>query len=790
MADALADAQALYRESLDALSEQRRQVMEDLQFSDPSDPLQWDPELKRRREGDPGGKRPCLVHDQCGQYVANVAGQIESQPPSLHAIPVNGGATKEAAEQIDGRFRHIEHASRAMQHYARALTSAARTGVGYLVVRPDYVDVALNWQEPRIGSEPDPLKVVFDPWSVETDGSDATFGFILTAVSVATFKRRWPKKDTQDFGDIETTSKRDARKSVLTAEYWSQSDEQETTFIYQIDGEETSGDMDEYSAACLNAGTKIPIIRQEKTKQTSIKWCRMSGADVLEETEYPASSIGIVPVYGYVGFSDGRMRYCGIPRRARAPQQAYNYHVSEQLAYIGTAPKAPWLASKRALAGVETIWDRASIEARAYLPYNDLDEDGAISQPARTNIATSLVNHEAGATAALRDIQASIGMYQANIGAQSNVVSGVAYDSQKQQGEASTAHFPAHMAASLGQVGKIVMEMDAELCDARRTQPIIGVDESAGHVQVDPNQKEAFMRLPDGAGVSINPNIGKYGVRVIVGASYATQRKETNAAFVEMMRANPTMAPVMGPFWAQTLDFPGSDKFAQAMAAMAPPAIKSILQPEGGKNAPDPAMLSQQLQQSQQALQEAIQHAKAAQDDADQAVHGEAQAKQALADQSEQIEIDKYNAETNRLKVTGANTEQIQVVVQQLINDMLSQQAPLPGDDATTGTDPATRQPAVPAGPTTAAPMPAGVAPTNVAPVDGGLPTNQGTDMGEQQYQELSANVQQLAHGQQQLADLMEQLKQVAMRTRKRVPVRDKQGNITHVIDQVVEEGN
>ena len=71
----------------------------------------------------------------------------------------------------------------------------------------------------------------------------------------------------------------------------------------------------------------------------------MSGAAVLEESEYLADSIGIVPVYGSVGFSDGRMRYCGIPRRARAPQQAYNYHVSEQLAYIGTAPKSPWLVT-------------------------------------------------------------------------------------------------------------------------------------------------------------------------------------------------------------------------------------------------------------------------------------------------------------------------------------------------------------------------------------------------------------------------------------------------------------
>ena len=232
MSDALKDAQKLYQESLDAMRDQRIQIEQDLRFSDPSDPQQWDEATKIQREGDPGGKRPCLVMDQTGQYVANVAGNIEKQPPAIHAIPVGGGADKKAAEQIDGRFRHIEHASRAAQHYARALTSAARTGVGYLTVRPVYVDRALGWQEPRIGSEPDPLKVVFDPWSVETDGSDATDGFVLTSMSIALFNAKWKGKDALDFGDPENTRRDNNRKSLLIAEHWGKSEKTRNVIVY------------------------------------------------------------------------------------------------------------------------------------------------------------------------------------------------------------------------------------------------------------------------------------------------------------------------------------------------------------------------------------------------------------------------------------------------------------------------------------------------------------------------------------------------------------------------------
>ena len=352
--------------------------------------------------------------------------------------------------------------------------------------------------------------------------------------------------------------------------------------------------------------------------------------------------------------------------------------MSEQLAYIGTMPKAPWLVSKRAAKGVEPLWDRAASQARAWMPFNDLDEEGAIAAPTRINSAANIANHEAGAAQSLRDIQASIGMYQANLGANSNVVSGVAYDAQKQQGEASTAHFPAHMAAALGQVGKIVMQMDARLSDQERMQPIIGVDGSAGSVRVDPKQQQACKRA-DGQ-VSINPNIGKYGVRVVVGASYSTQRSQTNAAFGEIMRGNPDLAATIAPFWAQTLDFPGSDKFAQAMAAMAPPPVKAILQPEGSGDQVDPAELAQQLDQVKQALQEAIQHAQDAQQDADKAIAGQADAKRLGEVRERELDIAAYNAETARLKVTGANDDQLKAIVGDLINQMLAQPDPLPGE--------------------------------------------------------------------------------------------------------------
>ena len=95
--DDFQEAQELYEDAMNATREQRQQIEEDLRFSDPSNPQQWEEAVKRSREQDPGGARPCLVMDHVGQYVANVAGQVTKSPPAIHTVPVGSGADVRSA---------------------------------------------------------------------------------------------------------------------------------------------------------------------------------------------------------------------------------------------------------------------------------------------------------------------------------------------------------------------------------------------------------------------------------------------------------------------------------------------------------------------------------------------------------------------------------------------------------------------------------------------------------------------------------------------------------------------
>jgi hypothetical protein len=174
------------------------------------------------------------------------------------------------------------------------------------------------------------------------------------------------------------------------------------------------------------------------------------------------------------------------------------------------------------------------------------------------------------------------------------------------------------------------------------------------------------------------------------------------------MRNNHNMTPAIAPLWAQNLDIPHADKLAQVLAAMAPPAVQAILNPDTSKQ-PKPEQLLQQVQQAQQALQEAIQHAHDAQAEADQAEQQLRDKSAELDAKARELDIKAYEAETKRLQLTSAamTPEQIRLMVAQTVDAMLSHPDPLPGEVS---------QPHAPAQEPAAAALPEPAAPTSPDP--------------------------------------------------------------------------
>ena len=109
----------------------------------------------------------------------------------------------------------------------------------------------------------------------------------------------------------------------------------------------------------------------------------------------------------------------------------------------------------------------------------------------------------------------------------------------------------------------------------------------------------------------INPNAGRYDVRVTTGPAYMTRQAEAAAEIGELVNGNPQMMAILGDIWVKMRNIPNADRIAKRFEAMLPPQVRAAEDDEGGQKQLDPqvAQVLQQAQTEIQDLQKALQEA-------------------------------------------------------------------------------------------------------------------------------------------------------------------------------------
>jgi hypothetical protein len=131
MADLLATARERYKRAISAEQDNRDHALEVLKFRNLE---QWDPAIKRARENDPEGSRPCIVLDKTNQYLRQVCNEQRQNRPAIKVRPVDDKGDPEVAEIYQGIIRNIEDQSAADIAYDTAYEHAADGGFGYIRV--------------------------------------------------------------------------------------------------------------------------------------------------------------------------------------------------------------------------------------------------------------------------------------------------------------------------------------------------------------------------------------------------------------------------------------------------------------------------------------------------------------------------------------------------------------------------------------------------------------------------------------------------------------------------------
>jgi hypothetical protein len=623
-----------YKDARDAIREQYDLMLQDLRFSDPTNPQQWDDDARKLRKG-----RPCLTFDHTNQYIGAVVNQGRQQKPSIKVMPADSGADKEVAERLNGIIRHIEYVSRAGIAYDTALEYAARIGLGWLRVVPEVMRPETNEQEIRIKRIADPLSVVLEAGWEEPDGSDAMHGFIESRLTESTFKKRWPKAKMQAWEGAGYGWFDD--KSVLICEYLCIDETKENRLTIAMEGQSATVTEDEYWQLRQQTGIEIPATSFVATVR-AVKWRTMSGAEILEETDFPSRYLPIIPVIGHELWVDGQRHLCGMTRRVMDAQRAFNYERSAEIESMAMQPKAPMMVPVEAMEGLEDHWSKLNQGNPAFLPYNHIDgSNNAIPAPARLAPPAYPTAFAQGSQRAREDMEAAIGMFRSNLGAPSSATSGRAKREDKVAGDTANFHYTDNRNRSIEQVGRVVLDMIPRLYDTVRQARILGEDDAQEFVQIDPDMQEA-VRKQGKKVVAINPNVGVYDARVKAGPAYTTLREEQAEQLADIMARAPDLTPILADLWVSAQDMPDGDKARKRLEAMLPPQIQQM-EAEDGEEIPPAAQaqiaqMQQQMQQMQQALQEA-----------QQAANAEMQKAQ-TADKDRELEMQRMTLEAIKLR--------------------------------------------------------------------------------------------------------------------------------------------
>lgn len=562
--DILERAQGRYDIGTEYLSENWKQMRDDIRFGENGE--QWPDDIKTRRKAK---NRPCITINRLPAFMRQVIGSQRQMRPSIKVRPVDSNADVDMAEARSDIVRHIEYKSKAKHAYDHGFKCALSGGMGYWRVTTDYAGPMTFEQDIIIERIFDPFSVILDPYAVAKDKSDAKWGFIERWISKDEYETRWPDAEVVSFQNATKYgyTKWVTQDQVLIATYYETQETKKTIYLLE-DGSVVEDEPEEY-------------VKKRETIDCKVICRIISATDILETKDWPSPYIPIIPCYGEEIYKEGRAYYLSLIHWAKDAQMMYNFWNSADTEFIALQPKAPYLATVKQITGFENDWANANSDNNAVLYYNvDPEAPGAPQRQMPPQLSTAI------GTAALRsvdDMKATMGLFDPSLGNRSNAAdSGKAINALQRQGETSTYIWIDNLSTAINHTGRIIISLIPEIYDTARVFRIQGEDGANKEVKVNTLEYDE-----KGAEIMINDlTVGEYDVVVETGPSFATKRAEASDSMLKMLSADPGLMQKAGDLFFKNMDVPGSEDLAERYRKTLPPGL---VEPEDGEEPAPPA---------------------------------------------------------------------------------------------------------------------------------------------------------------------------------------------------------
>jgi hypothetical protein len=205
----------------------------------------------------------------------------------------------------------------------------------------------------------------------------------------------------------------------------------------------------------------------------------------------------------------------------------------------------------------------------------------------------------------------------------------------------ATFHFIDNLSRGIRHAGRILIDLIPQVYSVPRVLRIIGQD---GEPDMRPVNQEIRTEERNPLTGEIEEIVkiydltaGRYDLTVSAGPSFASMRQEAASQMIELIRAYPDAAPIIGDLLVKNLDWPGADEIAERMQKAMGMAEEGEEAPQG----PDPQVM-QAVQQYAAALRQLEQKYQAL--EADKSL------------EARKLDIAAYEAETKRISAETRET--------------------------------------------------------------------------------------------------------------------------------------
>lgn len=655
--DILREARDSFEECVQAEADNRAEALDDLRFARLGE--QWPDAVRKQREQE---GRPCLTINRLPSFIRQVVNDSRQNKPSIKVKPVDDSADIDTAEVLNGLFRNIEYISNADVAYDTAVDFAVSCGIGYLRVDMDYAHDDTFDMDVLIRRVANPFSIYGDPFSEEADSSDWMRAFVVDRMQKEAFRSKYKGADEVDWdglGYTELHAPWAEDGHVQVAEWWTR-EEVSRKLVLLSDGSVMDAKQYQQAKEYFDL-LGLTVAEDRDAKSWRVRQRIVTGAEILEENDWPGIYIPIIPVYGDEVNVEGKRYFRSLIRDTKDSQQMFNFWRTASTELVALAPRVPFIGQRGSFATDAQKWATANSTSHAFIEY-----DGSVPpqrQPLDTGGAAGAMSE---ALAASDDMKSIMGIFDASLGRQGNETSGRAIIARQREGDTSTFHFIDNMSRAIRHLGRVVIDLVPHVYSGPRILRVIGEDGTPEKVPVNqpvPVGKESTQQESVKVQQAITKihdlTTGRYDVVVEAGPGFTTRREEAAVQMTELMRAYPPAAPLIGDLLAKNLDWPGADEIAERFKAMLPQQLQ-------GQN-PEIAQAQQQLQQLNGAMQQITQQLQA--EKMDKAID------------AKKLEIDAYNAETNRLKVTASamGPQEVQALVFKTLQQLLVSPDILPG---------------------------------------------------------------------------------------------------------------